>query len=159
MGVITVLGSLGASVALAAGMVGMAQADPHATSGHDADNHGGQMAGMTHEVDPASGTVVRLTQQRAEKIWARGSLPRIRGRVDADRTITISENLVPAGRYKFVIRDTTSGHNWHILGDVDKGSTVSGTGIFKFRARLSQGSYTVHCDVHPTTMKLTLNVT
>ena len=149
MGVITVLGSLGASVALAAGMVGMAQADPHAASSHDAATRGGHMAGMTHDVDPAGDSVSRLTKQRAEKIWARGGLPRIRGRVDAPRTITISKNSVPAGRYKFVINDATAFHNWHILGDVNKSSTVGGTGIFKWRARLSQGSYTVHCDVHP----------
>ena len=139
MGVLTVVGSLGASLALAAGMVGMAQANPHATSGHDTS--GRHTAGMTHDVDPA----------------VCGALPRIRGRVAAPSTITISQNSVQAGRYRFVINDETPNHNWHILG-VDKASTIGGVGIFKWRARLSQGSYTVRCDVHPTTMRLTLNV-
>ena len=156
MGLITVVGSLGASLALAAGMVGMAQADPHASSGHDATVRGDHTAGMTHNVDSAAS--VRLTQKQAEKIWARGALPRIRGRVAAPSTITISRDSVPAGRYRFVINDETPNHNWHILGNVDKGSTIAGTGTFRFRARLSQSSYTVRCDVHPTTMRLTLNV-
>jgi len=157
MGVITVVGSLGASLALAAGMVGMAQADPHAMSDRGANIRGDHMAGMTHNVDPAGDSATRLTKKQAEKIWARGALPRIRGRVAAPSTITISKNSVPAGRYRFVINDETPNHNWHILV-VDKGSTIPGTGIFRFRARLSQGSYTVRCDAHPTTMRLTLNV-
>ncbi len=139
--------SVVASVGLAVGSWGMA----HATTSHEA--HG------THAVDPSGSPTRVLTQVDVDRITARRAVPKLHGKVDAHRNITISSNPVPAGTYKLIINDSTPGHNWHIFGaGVDKKTSVSGTGITRFKVHLKTGNYTVHCDRHPDTMTFQLNV-
>ena len=59
-----------------------------------------------------------------------------------------------------MVQDESSAHNWHISGPgVDKETSVSGTGKTVWRVRLRVGTYTIRCDVHPSTMRTTLRVT
>lgn len=88
-----------------------------------------------------------------------GGLPRIRGTVGPGFTIDVSRERVPAGRYKLVVRDQASDHNWHIEGRrVDKRTTIGGTGRWVWKVRLRPGTYTILCDPHPTSMRTSLRV-
>ena len=146
MRVVPVTISVVASVGLAVGSWGMA----HATSTH---------AHSAHAVDRSGSPTRVLTQADVDRITAHRGVPKLHGKVDAQKHITISSNPVPAGTYKLIINDSTSGHNWHIFGTgVDKKTSVGGTGTTRFRVHLSTGSYTVHCDRHPDTMTFQLNV-
>ena len=147
MRVVPVTLSVVASFGLAMGSWGMA----HATSPHDA--HG------AHAVDPSGSPTRVLTQADVDRITAHRAVPKLHGKVDSHRNITISSNPVPAGTYKLIINDSTSGHNWHIFGTgVDKKTSISGTGTTRFKVHLTTGSYTVRCDQHPTTMIFQLAV-
>lgn len=140
--------SVVASVGVAMGSWGMA----HATTPHGAH---GQLG-----VDPSAGPERVITAADVARITEDGRLPRLRGKVDAARNITISNDHVAAGTYKLIINDSTSSHNWHIFGTgVDKKTTIRGTGTFRFRVHLSAGTYNVRCDRHPTTMKFQVVVT
>ena len=89
-----------------------------------------------------------------------GRLPRIRGYVGADATLTISKHKVPKGRYRVVVKDEAASHNWHIEGrGVDKATTLGGIGTWVWRVRLRRGTYTVVCDAHPASMNASLKVT
>lgn len=143
-----------AAAAFTVGTVGMAQPSSYPQpGGHES---------MPSMAQPVAGSAVAapvLTESRQAQILARGSLPRIRGKVTSAPQLTVSKTSVPAGRYKFVVRDETSSHNWHITGpSVDKKTTVSGTGRVVWRLRLAQGTFEIVCDIHPGTMHKTLTV-
>ena len=88
------------------------------------------------------------------------ALPKLHGSVGPDFVITIDETSVPAGRYKLIVRDKGTIHNFHIFGEgVDKATSVPGTGRTAFRIRLKAGTYTIQCDAHPLQMNTTLTVT
>ena len=88
------------------------------------------------------------------------ALPRLRGTVGPGYTITISRNRVPAGRYRVVVTDSSSAHNWRIRGTgVNEHTSVSATGRWGWRVRLRAGAYSILCDPHPSTMRTTLHVT
>lgn len=143
---VSTLISVTACLALAVGTWGMA----HATPSHD----------HLHAVDPSGSPTRVLTKADVVRAQARHALPKLRGTVTAQANITISSNTVPAGRYRLIVNDSTSGHNWHLFGmGLDRKTSISGKGITKFRVKLKQGNYTVHCDRHPTTMTFTLKVT
>jgi plastocyanin len=90
---------------------------------------------------------------------ARG-LPVLKGVVGPGFTITISDDSVPAGRYKLVVNDKGTIHNFHIFGaGVDKATSIPGTGKTVFKIRLRAGEYTIVCDAHEASMKTTLTVT
>ena len=104
--------------------------------------------GSTGE-DPSSLRGVRSAQQ----------LPKIVGVVNSARDITISDASLSKGRYKIVVRDSTSRHNWRIFGPgVDKSTSVRGTGRWVWRVDLRRGDYTVVCDPHPTSMTFSFRV-
>ena len=133
--------SLSAAGALIVGSIGMAAAQ--APSSHaDAHAHG------------VVGEDVSLTPHRAE-----AGLPKLVGKVNDARDITLSDTTPAAGRYKIVVRDSTTNHNWHLFGNgQDRATSVPATGRSVFRIRLSAGSYTVHCDRHPGTMTFQVQV-
>lgn len=142
MNATTKVASVAVSAVLAVGLMGMsgASGDHSAPQGHE------------HGLLGASG------QGIVEK--SKGTLPRLTGKVDADRNLTISSDPVPSGRYRLIVRDTTTGHNWHITGEgVDRATSVNETGRWAWTVRLRDGNYVVKCDRHPTTMRFTLNVT
>ena len=76
--------------------------------------------------------------------------------------ISLSASTVPAGTYEFDITDYATIHNFDLLGpgnvSIDK-TSVSGTGSVKWTVTLSPGTYTYHCDAHPSILTGTLTVT
>jgi hypothetical protein len=89
-----------------------------------------------------------------------GALPVLKGSVGPGFEISISDDSVPAGRYRLVINDKGTLHNFHIFGTgVDKATGLVETGKFKFKIRLRVGTYQIQCDTHFAQMNTTLNVT
>jgi hypothetical protein len=89
----------------------------------------------------------------------RGRLPTLKGKVTDGQVISISQDTASAGRYRVVVDDQTTNHNWHIRGrGVDKSTSVMSTGRTVWRVRLRVDTYVIHCDVHPRTMRTSLTV-
>jgi plastocyanin len=87
-------------------------------------------------------------------------LPVLKGHVGPGFTISISDHRVPAGKYKLVVNDKGTIHNFHIHGDgVDKKTRVAGTGKFVWKLRFTAGEYHIMCDPHSTEMHTMLEVT
>jgi hypothetical protein len=81
------------------------------------------------------------------------ALPVIRGSVGPGFTISVSRHQANPRRYKFVVRDRSSMHNWHIRGPgVDVKTRVPFTGRKVFRVRLRSGTYRIVCDPHSSMM-------
>lgn len=125
--------ALVAACAFAVGAFGMAHADaPH-------EHYAAGRVGEDISLAPA----VRGVQQ----------LPKLIGVVNDARDITLSETSLTKGRYKIVVRDSTTRHNWRIFGPgVERATSLRGTGRWVFRVDLRRGRYTVVCDPHPTSM-------
>jgi hypothetical protein len=105
-------------------------------------------------VAPASAAVDNGTDGR------RGGLPKLKGSVGPGFQISISDDSVPAGRYKLIVKDFGTIHNFHIFGaGVDKATSVPGTGRTVFKIRVTEGEYAIQCDTHPLEMNTTLTVT
>ena len=104
-------------------------------------------------VAPASASVERSPDVRA------GALPKIRGTVGPGFEISINRESVPAGRYKLIVRDRGTIHNFHFFGPgVDHETSVPGTGRHVWRATLSLGTYIANCEPHGS-MTTSLEVT
>jgi plastocyanin len=132
-----------ATAALAVGGWGMAQAAP---ARHTDAAHSGLLGAVGED---ESLVAARSTQ----------GLPRLRGVVNDDRDLTLSDTSVAPGRYKIIINDSTRRHNWHIFGNgVDKETSVRDTGRWSWKVRLRAGTYTVVCDPHAQTMRFTVRV-
>ena len=160
MGIGTKIGSVVAALALSVGVAGMARATPSHEGVSSTMMSSHKMAGMHDSMTSSDTTVHRLTKRAQARILARGSLPTLRGRVTDAARIRISSTSVPSGRYRLVVRDETTRHNWHITGSgVDKKTQVTTTGRYVWRVTLSKGSYHIQCDRHPATMHKTLTVT
>jgi hypothetical protein len=87
------------------------------------------------------------------------AVPTIKGTVGPGMTITVSRHRAPHGRYRIVVRDKSSLHNWHIKGpSINKRTSVPGTGRTVWRVRLAPGLYRIRCDVHPATMHTRLRI-
>jgi hypothetical protein len=132
--------SAAAGAALVLGTVGLAGA---------ADGHDGAHA--THGfVGENSDLARRITS---------GSLPKLVGMVNGNRDIEISDRTPKPGRYKIVVRDSTSRHNWHLYGNGKSiATTVRGSGRWVFKLRLTAGAYRVVCDPHADDMEFDLIV-
>ena len=130
--------SAGAAGALALGSIGMASASQEHS---DHQSHG-----------------VVGEQAEAAK-HHRGTLPRLVGKVNDARDITLSDTTLSPGRYRIVVRDSTSSHNWHLFGNgLDRATSVEGTGKTVFKVRFRAGTYTVWCDRHTSTMRFSVQV-
>ncbi|MFL6179245.1 MAG: hypothetical protein ACJ74E_05260 [Actinomycetes bacterium] len=129
-----------AAGALIVGSIGMAAAQ--GLSEH--------AAGHTHGL---VGEDASLTPHRLN------ALPKLVGKVNDARDITLSDTTPAPGKYKIVVNDSTIHHNWHLFGNGQSRKTsVSGTGRSVFRIKLQAGSYTVHCDIHQGTMTFPVQV-
>ena len=129
-----------AAGALAAGSIGMAQAAPHDPSEH------------VHGLVGEDTTLARTGDALAVRT-------KLRGKVNDNRDLTLSDTSLSPGRYRIIIRDSTKRHNWHIFGNgLDKSTTVRGTGRWSWKVRLRAGTYTVVCDPHPRSMRFTVYV-
>ena len=75
-------------------------------------------------------------------------------------TITFSAKTVKAGKYKIVISDKSSIHNFHLTGPgVNKKTSVGGTGSSTWKLTLKKGTYKFVCDPHASLMKGSFTVT
>jgi plastocyanin len=64
-----------------------------------------------------------------------------------------------AGKYTFVIKDTTTAHNFHLTGPgLNKTTSVSGKATATWTLTLKKGSYKFVCDPHASFMKGSFNV-
>ena len=87
-------------------------------------------------------------------------VPKLKGSVGPGYVISISDDSVPAGKYKLIVTDKGTIHNFHISGaGVDEKTKVTGTGKVVWTIRLRPGEYTIVCDPHVEVMNLTLTVT
>jgi hypothetical protein len=63
------------------------------------------------------------------------------------------------GTKRITVRDRASIHNFHLKGPgVDRRTGVSFVGARYWSVTFSAGSYTYICDIHPSTMRRTFNV-
>jgi plastocyanin len=87
------------------------------------------------------------------------AIQKIRGEVGPGFTLSFSETSVPAGKYKVIVNDKGTIHNFHMTGDgVNKKTKVSSTGKVTWRVTLTAGEYVAECDPHPS-MRDILTVT
>lgn len=88
-------------------------------------------------------------------------LPKIKGAVGPGFTIKVKPGTVTAGKYKMIVNDKGTIHNFHITGPggVDEATSVPGTGRTVWKLKLVQGTYNIVCDPHSQTMHTTLTVT
>jgi len=90
---------------------------------------------------------------------ALAATPKLNGTTGPGFTITLKKGStkvtkLKAGKYKIVIADKSSIHNFHLKGPgVDKKTSVGGTGTTTWTVTLKKGKYTFVCDPHKTIMK------
>jgi plastocyanin len=83
----------------------------------------------------------------------------IKGVVGPGFTIEVNKSQVKAGKYKFVVKDKGTIHNFHIFGPgVDEATSIPGTGKTVWKLTLVAGDYTIQCDPHSDMMHTTLKV-
>jgi len=141
--------SFAAAGALVVGSIGMADAQSsHARSIHTAAH------AMGHTAHGSMGENPNLVPKRVT-----GRLPTLVGVVKGPRKFEISDRTPNPGRYKIVVRDTTSRHNWHLFGNgKSRATTVRGTDRWVFKIRLTAGNYRVVCDPHHDAMEFPVTV-
>ena len=80
--------------------------------------------------------------------------PVLNGTVGPGFTILMKKKPTKAGKYKLVISDKSSIHNFHLKGPgVNVLTSVSAVGTKTFNITLKRGRYTFVCDPHATVMK------
>jgi plastocyanin len=84
---------------------------------------------------------------------------KISGFVNDSFKIGLTQNgkavkTLKAGKYTFVIKDTTSAHNFHLTGPgLNKATSVSGMATATWTITLKKGTYKFVCDPHASFMK------
>jgi hypothetical protein len=79
----------------------------------------------------------------------RSTLPKLRGWVGPGYDIAINRDSVPAGRYRMIVKDRGTIHNFHFFGaGVEHQTSVPGTGRHIWRVTLKPGTYTAACIPH-----------
>ena len=80
--------------------------------------------------------------------------PVLNGTVGPGFTNLMKKKPTKAGKYKLVISDKSSIHNFHLKGPgVNVLTSVSAVGTKTFNITLKRGRYTFVCDPHATVMK------
>ena len=80
--------------------------------------------------------------------------PVLNGTVGPGFTIVLKKKPTRAGKYKLVIADKSSIHNFSLKGPgVSKSTTVPQKGTFSWKVTLKHGKYTYVCDPHASFMK------
>lgn len=101
----------------------------------------------------------------AASAQAAPSLVTLRGKVGPGFVITLKKagkrvTQLPAGRYKFIIEDVSTIHNFHLTGPgVNRATSVSRIVTVTWTLNLVPGRYRAKCDPHASTMKLSFRVT
>ena len=85
--------------------------------------------------------------------------PKLTGTVGPGFTITLKKGTtkvakLKAGKYKIVIKDLASTHNFHLSGPgVNKKTSVGAKGTSTWTVTLKKGTYRYVCDPHASIMK------
>jgi|SRR5919201_382396 plastocyanin len=96
---------------------------------------------------------------------ATAAVPKLTGTDGPGFTITLKKGAtkvtkLKAGKYKFVIRDMSNLHNFHLKGPgVNKKTGVGSTGTTTWTLTLKKGTYKYICDPHSATMHGSFKVT
>jgi plastocyanin len=86
-------------------------------------------------------------------------VPTVTGVVGPGFNISLKQHaravkVLVAAKYRFVIQDNSSIHNFHLIGPgVNKKTSVAGTGKTTWTVTLIHGTYRFICDPHATIMK------
>ena len=87
------------------------------------------------------------------------SRSKITGSVGPGMTISVSRHKAPPGTYTFTVTDKSTMHNWHIFGPgVNRKTPINKKVTKTFTVQLVKGTYKIHCDAHPTTMRTHITV-
>jgi plastocyanin len=85
---------------------------------------------------------------------ALAATPVLNGTVGPGFTIIMKKKPTKAGKYKLVIADKSSIHNFHLKGPgVNVKTGVGAVGTKSFTITLKKGKYVFVCDPHATVMK------
>lgn len=86
---------------------------------------------------------------------------KIKGVVGPDFVIKVRPRTITAGKYKLIVKDKGTIHNFHITGPggVDEATSVPGTGKTVWKIKFVEGTYDIVCDPHSDMMHTTLTVT
>src|SRR5947208_1675500 len=77
---------------------------------------------------------------------ALAATPTLKGTDGPGFTITFTNKTVKAGKYKIVVSDKASIHDFHLSGPgVNKATSVSGTGTATWTVTLRKGTYKFRC--------------
>ncbi len=106
-----------------------------------------------------------LALAAAPALQAAPAIVALQATVGPGFTITLTKGgkkvtKLTAGRYRIVVRDLSSIHNFHLSGPgVNRKTSVSKVVTATWTLTLAKGSYTFICDPHPTSMRGTFRVT
>jgi plastocyanin len=91
----------------------------------------------------------------AAAVPALAATPTVKGSVGPGTAIAMSVKPKRAGTYKLVVKDTETGHNFHLTGPgVNVATGVPATGTKTFTVKLRAGAtYKFVCDPHAGFMK------
>jgi plastocyanin len=85
---------------------------------------------------------------------ALAATPVLNGTVGPGFTIVMKKKPTKAGKYKLVVADKSSIHNFHLKGPgVNVKTSVGAVGTKSFTITLKKGKYVFVCDPHASTMK------
>jgi plastocyanin len=96
---------------------------------------------------------------------ASAATPTLTGTDGPGFTITLKKGSskvtkLKAGKYKFVIKDLSNLHNFHLTGPgINKKTGVGSTGTSTWTVTLKKGTYKFICDPHAAIMKGSFKVT
>jgi len=80
--------------------------------------------------------------------------PTLKGTVGPGFTISMAKKPTKAGKYKLVVVDRSTFHNFRLKGPgVNVKTSVPATGTKTFTVTLRKGKYTFVCDPHATSMR------
>jgi plastocyanin len=87
------------------------------------------------------------------------SRSKITGSVGPGMTISVSRHKATPGSYTFTVTDKSTMRNWHIFGPgVNRKTPISKKVTKTFTVQLVKGTYKIHCDAHPITMRTHITV-
>jgi len=103
----------------------------------------------------------------AVAVPANAAIPTLTGTVGPGATITLKKGTtkvttLKAGTYKFVIRDRSTAHNFHLKGPNGYTKVLTGlnyVGMKTYTITLKPGAWTYICDPHKTFMRGSFRVT
>lgn len=101
-------------------------------------------------------------------VSASAAIPKLKGAVGPSFTISLKTaagkqvKVLKRGKYRFVVKDQASIHNFTLDGPGFEDKTITGTGFTGTKTvtlKLKKGKYKYYCTVHPTIIKGTFKVT